>query len=117
MKRVLAWITLALLHPAIPALAQQPPAPVVVSRVVEREIVAARPFVGSVEAARVSVVGSEVEGLVEEYLVDEGRRVEQGAPLARLRTKLLETRLAAARALLDSRKQELAELENGSRPE
>jgi multidrug efflux pump subunit AcrA (membrane-fusion protein) len=117
MKRVQAWLTLAALLHAGSALAQQPPAPVEISRVVEREIVATRPFVGSVEAARVSVVGSEVEGLVAEYLVEEGQRVERNAPLARLRTKQLETRLAAARALLDSRKQELAELENGSRPE
>ncbi|MCK6459462.1 MAG: efflux RND transporter periplasmic adaptor subunit [Planctomycetes bacterium] len=95
----------------------RPPALVVVADAIEREITARRSFVGSVEAARRSLVESEVEGLVAEYLAEEGQRVEAGAPLARLRTKLAEIALAAARAELKLRAEELRELRNGSRPE
>ncbi|MHC4133569.1 MAG: efflux RND transporter periplasmic adaptor subunit [Planctomycetota bacterium] len=98
--------------------AQQPPAaPVVVTPIVEREVGARRSFVGTVEPSRLSTVGSEVEGVVVEYVAREGDRVKQGQPLAKLRTRLLEIRLSAERSTLDLRKHALAELENGSRPE
>lgn len=99
------------------AAAQEPPALVVVADVVEREVTARRSFVGSVEPARRSVVESEVEGLVTEYLAEEGQRVEAGAPLAKLRTRLAEIALDAARAELKLRAEELREQKNGSRPE
>lgn len=113
MRRWFAILVLA----GIAAAQQMPPAPVVVAPVVEREVGARRSFVGTVEPSRLSTVGSEVEGVVVEYLAEEGDRVEQGRPLARLRTRLLEIRLEAERATLELRKQALAELENGSRPE
>ena len=99
------------------ALAQGGPAPVVVAPVVEREVVARRSFVGTVEAERVSTVGGEVEGLVLEFLAKEGARVAEGDVLARLRTTTLELQIAAARAELALRNEELKELRNGSRPE
>jgi multidrug efflux pump subunit AcrA (membrane-fusion protein) len=95
----------------------RPAALVVVAEAVEREVTARRSFVGTVEPARRSVVESEVEGLVAEYIAEEGQRVEAGAPLAKLRTKLAEIALAAARAELKLRTEELRELKNGSRPE
>lgn len=94
-----------------------PAKPVVTAKVVQREVRAGRAFVASVAPARQTTVGSELEGLVVEYLAREGQRVEKGAVLARLRTKVVETRLAAARAQLELRSQELAELVNGARPE
>ena len=110
------WFVIFLLAGA--GVAQQmPPAPVVVTAVVEREVRARRSFVGTVEPSRLSTVGSEVEGVVVEYLAQEGDRVKQGQPLAKLRTRLLEIRLSAERSTLDLRKHALAELENGSRPE
>jgi multidrug efflux pump subunit AcrA (membrane-fusion protein) len=66
---------------------------------------------------RTSVVGSAVDGRVEEYLVDQGDPVQEGQPLARLRTDTLEIELAAARAQLRLSEQELAELKNGALPE
>jgi HlyD family secretion protein len=96
---------------------EMPPAVVVVADAVEREVTAQRSFVGSVEAVRTSTVESEVEGLVVEYLVEEGQRVEAGAPLAKLRTKLAEIGLDAAKAEEKLREEELRELKNGSRPE
>jgi multidrug efflux pump subunit AcrA (membrane-fusion protein) len=110
------WFVM-LLWAGVAAAQQMPPAPVVVAPVVEREVGARRSFVGTVEASRLSTVGSEVEGVVVEYLAREGDRVERGQVLARLRTRLLEIRLDGERATLELRKHALAELENGSRPE
>ncbi len=109
---------LALVLLVVAAAAQErPPALVVVADVVEREVTARRSFVGSVEPVRRSVIESEVEGLVTEYLADEGLRVEAGAALAKLRTRLAEIALDAARAALKLREEELREQKNGSRPE
>jgi RND family efflux transporter MFP subunit len=55
---------------------------------------------GTVESPTVSLVASEVAGVVAEYSVREGQRVEKGEPLAKLRTETLELRLAAAQAQL-----------------
>jgi multidrug efflux pump subunit AcrA (membrane-fusion protein) len=101
----------------VPAYAEDRASPVEVAPVEEREVAAPRTFVGSVVPSRFSLVGSEVEGHVLEYFAEEGRRVEVGAELARLRTDVIEARLAAARAELEIRRHELTELENGSRPE
>ncbi|MFQ5844465.1 MAG: efflux RND transporter periplasmic adaptor subunit, partial [Planctomycetota bacterium] len=107
----------AALVPA-PLRAQGPgPSPVVVAPVVEEEVRATKTFVGSVAAVRSSLVSSEVQGQVAELLVREGDRVQEDQPLARLKTTTLEIQLAAASAAVDLRRQELAELENGSRPE
>jgi RND family efflux transporter MFP subunit len=55
---------------------------------------------GTVESRTLSLVASEVDGLVVELPVREGRSVRQGEPLARLRSTSLELRLAAATAEL-----------------
>src|SRR5690606_980410 len=54
---------------------------------------------------------------VVEFPVDEGDRVRAGDVLARLRTRTLELQVAGAEAQLEVYRQELAELENGTRPE
>ena len=97
--------------------AQQGPASVVVERVVEREFAATQAFVANVKPRRMSVIGSAVDGRVEEFLVNAGQAVVEGQPLARLRTKSIEIELAGAKAELTLREAELLELENGSRPE
>lgn len=91
--------------------------PVLTAEVTTAKIADGRTFVGNVEASRRSVVGSEFEGLVVEYLVREGDAVKLDQPLARLRTTVLEKRLAAARAQLALWRAGLSELQNGSRPE
>jgi RND family efflux transporter MFP subunit len=58
-----------------------------------------------------------VDGRVIEYPLNEGDRVERGGMLAQLLTDTIQLELAAAEAELELRKQELAELENGARPE
>lgn len=98
----------------------QPPmerVPVTVAEVVEETVAAGHTFVGTVEPLRVSTVGSPMDGRVNEFYVREGDYVEQHQPIAQLRTKTVELELAAATAELQLRQHELAELENGSRPE
>ena len=55
---------------------------------------------GSVEASRVSTVASEIAGLVVEFTGQEGRRVNEGEVLVRLKRDNLEVNLKAAEAQL-----------------
>ncbi len=83
------------------ALAQAPPAaPVRYTEAREHEVRREVRLSGSVESRTVSLVASEVEGLVTEMLVREGERVKQGQVLARLRTAPLDLRRRAAAAEL-----------------
>src|SRR5688572_29206770 len=68
------------------AVRAQPPAPVFVAPIVEREIAPQQKFVGTVMPLRKSQVGSAASGRVEHLFVNEGDRVRQGQPLAVLRT-------------------------------
>ncbi len=97
----------------------QPPAlpSVIASPVVEREIVAGQTFVGTVMPLKKAIIGSAVDGRVVEFPLDEGDRVEQGQPLAQLLTDTIKLEIATAEAELKLREQQLAELENGTRPE
>ncbi|WP_169980176.1 efflux RND transporter periplasmic adaptor subunit [Tautonia rosea] len=113
---VLAMLAALATGPAASA-QQTGPTPVAVSTVVSRSVADGRSFVGSVVPVRESTVGSTVEERVAEFLVAEGDRVEAGQPLAKLRTRTLEIELAGAKAELEAMRQELAELENGTRPE
>ena len=106
-----------LLGAAVPAAEQRPPAPVVVAAVVESEVAAGQSFVGTVVPSKLAVVGSAVDGRVIEFPLNEGDRVERGQTLAQLLTETIGLEVAAAEAELQLRQQELAELENGSRPQ
>lgn len=98
---------------------QSPPAsvPVVVARVERQELALGQSFVGTVFPARVSDVGSAVDGRVMKFPVLEGQSVAAGQPIAELLRGLLEIEKAGAIAELDRRRQVLAELRAGSRPE
>jgi RND family efflux transporter MFP subunit len=100
-------------------LAQGPPRAslVVVSPVVEREIAVGQTFVGTVMPSKKATIGSAVDGRVIEFPLNEGDRVAQGEPLAQLMTDTIRLEVEAAEAELDLRRQALAELENGTRPE
>lgn len=93
------------------------PSNVVVAEAIAREVADAKVFVGSVNPSRTSVVGSAVDGRVLTLPVEEGDFVTGGQTLAQLRTQTIEAELAAARGQLELRRQELAELKSGSRPE
>lgn len=94
-----------------------PPQKVFVESLQEAEVSEGHSFVGTVEALRKSTVGSAAAGRVEEFLVNQGDRVEKGQPIARLRTGIIEAEVNHAKAELRARQAELQELENGSRPE
>lgn len=106
-------------------LAQPPAAPVEVAPIIQKEVAAGATFIGTSVPRRTSIVGSAVAGRVLDFLVDEGDavgmitegEVAQGQPLAQLRTKTISIEVEAAKAELELRRQELAELVNGARPE
>ncbi|MCA9134453.1 MAG: efflux RND transporter periplasmic adaptor subunit [Planctomycetales bacterium] len=97
--------------------AQKSLPPVEVATVVESEVHTGYRVVGTVNPLRRSTIGSAVAGRVVEFCVKQGDPVLAGQPLARLRTETLEIELAAAWAELELTRQQLAELQNGSRPE
>lgn len=97
-----AVIAATLLHAPVPAWAQPQAAasPVRYTEAREHFIQGQLQLPGSVEANTVSLVASEIAGLVIEYPVTEGLTVEKGRLLARLNTRSLEIRLTAADAQL-----------------
>ena len=81
--------------------AQGPPAtPVRFTEARQHQIRQSLALTGSVESRRISVVASEVEGVVEELLAREGDRVKKGQPLVRLRRTNLQLQLEAVRGQL-----------------
>jgi len=125
--RSTAWIcgATAVLAVAVQPAAAQPPAGgpsrpaaiVVVSPVVRQEVASGQAFVGTVMPSKKAIVGSAVDGRVIEFPLDEGDRVAKGQTLAQLLTDTIRLEIAAAEAELELRRQALAELENGTRPE
>lgn len=97
--------------------AQRGPASVAVAEIVEREIASGQTFVGTVLPIKRSVIGSAVGGRVAAFPVNEGDFVRAKQPLAQLLTNTINLELDAEKAELDFRRHELAELENGSRPD
>lgn len=81
---------------------------------VEKGYSVERRFVGQVEAAQQTAIAFEQGGTVTEVLVDEGDRVEMGAVVARLDTRLIEAEGNRMRATRDalSAQQELARRTN-----
>jgi RND family efflux transporter MFP subunit len=99
-------------------MADQPPAvPVVVAAVERMDVATGQSFVGTIYPARVSDVGSAVDGRLVELPIVDGQHVEAGEPIAQLLRGLLEIERSGSVAELDRRTQVLAELKSGSRPE
>jgi RND family efflux transporter MFP subunit len=99
-----------------PAVGQQRAASVVVAPVIEESVAPTETFVATILPDKKAVIGTAVDGRVIEILVEEGDRVKANQPLAQLLTDTISLELAAAEAELDYRRQQLAELENGTRP-
>ena len=98
-------------------MAQRGPAAVAVAEIIERETASGQMFVGTVLPIKRSVIGSAVGGRVAGFPVNEGDFVRAKQPLAQLLTNTINLELDAAKAELELKKHELAELENGSRPD
>lgn len=96
---------------------QRGPSRVIVARAVSKDVGEPQTFVGTMDAVRISTVGSAVPGRIENLFVKEGQRVKRGDPLAKVRTRIIEARVAAAKASLRMRKAELEEMEAGPRTE
>lgn len=99
------------------ASAQFPVSPVVVAKVEQRSVAEGQSFVGTVMPAKISAVGSAVDGRVVQYPIDVGQRVAKGTALCQLLTETISLQIAAAEAEQRLRAEELRELQNGSRPE
>ncbi|MAT68029.1 MAG: efflux transporter periplasmic adaptor subunit [Planctomycetaceae bacterium] len=95
----------------------RPPALVVAYKIVEREVTAGQTFVGTVMPLKRATIGSAVGGRVVEFPRKAGERVAEGEKLAQLLTSTIELETAAAEQELKLRQAQLAELENGTRPE
>jgi HlyD family secretion protein len=100
-----------------PACSQPPPTPVVVARSTVMDLAAGQSFVGTVLPARVSDVGSAVDGRLTALPIADGQQVREGEPIAELLRGLLEIEREGAVAELLRRRELLAELQAGSRPE
>lgn len=72
-------------------------------------------IVGSVEAPRVSRIGSEVEGIVIKTFVEEGDMVKKGRPLLRISNSQLKISIIEAQAEVNETIKHLEELKAGSR--
>ncbi len=103
--------------PTSALLAQRGPAVVELIPIAQREVATTQATLGTIMPTRRAVIGSAVDGRVVEFLVREGDRVEQDQPLASLLTATISLELEAAEAELELRRQELIELQNGSRPD
>jgi HlyD family secretion protein len=96
---------------------KSPPAVVRVAQITKQNVEVTKTFVGTIMPLRKSVLGSAVDGRVAEVFVNEGDQVKARQPVAQILTKTIEAEVAAAEAQLDLRKQELAEMQNGTRKE
>lgn len=94
-----------------------PPAVVRVAPVEQKNVEVTKSFVATVMPLRKSVLGSAVDGRVTTLHVNEGDPVKAGQPVAQLLTKTIEAEVAVAEANWELRKQELAEMQNGTRKE
>jgi len=125
--RLLAAAAVLMCLAAARAQPPQQPATVIVTPIVLQEVAAGQTFVGVVVPSKRSVIGSAVDGRVVELFVNDGdpvrmveaadKKAPQGQPLAQLLTETVSIEIEATRAEMELRKQELAEMLAGSRPE
>ncbi|QGJ69983.1 Efflux RND transporter periplasmic adaptor subunit [Planctomycetales bacterium 10988] len=90
---------------------------VLIAEVEQKSVASGRSFVGTVMPLKASIVGSAIEGRIEEYELNEGDRVKAGDVLAKLDTTALSIELEIQKAELMVAEEALKELENGAREE
>lgn len=95
----------------------RPPARIVAYRAIEHPVTAGQTFVGTVMPVKRATIGSAVGGRVVEFPHKAGERVDDGDKLAQLLTETIRLETVAAEQELKFRQAQLAELENGTRPE
>jgi multidrug efflux pump subunit AcrA (membrane-fusion protein) len=92
-------------------------APVVAARVKEAKLRATSSVVGTANPETESTVASETLGLVEELPVESGEAVKKGQLICKLRNSTIKLFHTESLARLEGLKQQLAELEAGTRKE
>lgn len=83
-------LIVAILHASMVCAREQPPAQVVVSKIVSEEVAQNQAFIGTLYYERISHVSSDVSGLVTRVHVRTGDEVNNGAPLVHIDTEILE---------------------------
>ena len=89
---------------------------IVIGEIALREISPEVKVIGTVTARHVSVVASGANGVVDEFLVEEGQFVKNGDELCRLRMITTDLEIKEAEAVLTEKKQKWEEMKS-SRPE
>jgi len=118
MRIIVALSTILIAAGSLLAQGSGPQASPVVTDVVTEEVTPElKSYVGTVLPLKRTVVGSAVDGRVVSIHAEVGDRVEAKGALAQLLTETISLELAAAKAELILRQEELKELEQGSRPE
>ena len=110
-------LTCCLLGTVAPLFASDDATPVRTAKVRSGVASWGKAFVGSVEPARRSVVGTAVAGRIAESFVEPGDAVEANEKLSQLRLVAIQISLASAKADLDVATQRLAESVAGPRKE
>ncbi len=100
-----ALLILAVIHGSMVYAQEQPPAKVVISKIIFQEVAQNRSFIGTLYYDRISHVSSEVSGLVTHIDVRTGDRITKASPLVHLDTEILEKEI-----ILHKNKVEQAEL-------
>ena len=98
----LAGLVCALMHPVLLRSQgpERPPSPVRYTEARRHQVRETVVLPGTIEAPTRSLVAGEVAGMVIEFLAREGDSIEQGQPLARLRTATLEIQRDGVQAQL-----------------
>lgn len=91
--------------------------PVRCAEVLSRRVAQGKAFVGTVEPARRSVLGTAVAGRVDVVFVEPGDLIDQGGKIVQLRERSIRIRVQSAKADVEIARQQLAELVAGSRSE
>jgi len=89
-----ALLILVIINGSMVYALEQPPARVVISKIVFQKVAQNRSFIGTLYYERISHVSSEVSGLVTQINVRAGDQIQKGTPLVYLNTEILEVCLS-----------------------
>lgn len=91
--RILTGLLLTVIFTAT-ALAQQPPAKVVTTKVFEKDLAQTRPMVGVIDFNKIAGLSPEISGLIASQSIEEGVVVKKGAVLVQLNTDFVRKDIA-----------------------
>ena len=83
-------LILAIINGSMVYAREQPPARVIISKIVFQKVAQNRSFIGTLYYERISHISSEISGLVTRINVRAGDRIQKGMPIVHLNTEILE---------------------------